>query len=873
MVKRAAFGTGLELLLLAAFTSVAGAPSWSGPATRLLPSGRLRITPVSSAPGPLETTPASWVAVNAPLRRVWHNSSEGWDTFDLQLRLARQSGVRVLSMVLNEWEFAEPSTDPATLASRAYALQGVRRAVAVWPEVYLMLRLALQTAGNETVAERNVSGSEITPVLCCGDYRGQAENASTVAGNWAATTARRLRASLVVLDREFPGRIVGVHFMGLHTGEWFKPPASPYGSGGTLAGEWAWDFSPSMRADFARATPACAAAIPSPKTLDTPTVGNSWLDGSSLETRCAIAWNRFMSASVARAINTLGHAVKEQSDGGCLTAAYNGYVYSLGGQPGVGHWDMASLMAGSAIDMVASPLMYGAPTRAPWGAPMVMGASDSPSIYGKMWAMESDTRTFLCASVPAACAGNNFSTTVESTVQLFRRNLGSAAVRGHASYMLDLETYGWLGQPGRLKESQALWRGIGTLLQTIDSISSGGGGDQDSSTATRGISGATTPSPLPAAQIAVFSDPTSLDIAPLAGPAGGCPWFAQNGLKANAISLSTLGAPVQHLSTEDLLSDRLDTSQIRMAVFLNPVHLAPNVVAAIRARFGGGGGGGGGRDDRGMRRQPAMLVWLGPPGLLQNISAAVDITAPAALTGFAIQCNLRVNASLAMRFTAGSGLEELPPYDPVGGCRPSPSCFVDAHSTSSGTLEEEQAAMVTATTTTVLATENVASGACTNASTGIIVPCATMVLRRDRSHADGRGTTAGVSTVWTSAIALPWAAWHHLAVAAGVHMYVETNGPSPSASVALGDSVAISTAAVSGPSATWIHITAACPGLANIYTKVCKNESRTARTVLLPSAARVTDETGRVVCKSCTQFQTERLGPGDVTMFRCTALS
>ena len=168
-VKRAAFGTGLELLLLAAFTSVAGAPSWSGPATRLLPSGRLRITPVSSAAGPLETTPASWVAVNAPLRRVWHNSSEGWDTFDLQLRLARQSGVRVLSMVLNEWEFAEPSTDPATLASRAYALQGVRRAVAVWPEVYLMLRLALQTAGNETVAERNVSGSEITPVLCCGE--------------------------------------------------------------------------------------------------------------------------------------------------------------------------------------------------------------------------------------------------------------------------------------------------------------------------------------------------------------------------------------------------------------------------------------------------------------------------------------------------------------------------------------------------------------------------------------------------------------------------------------------------------------------------------------------------------------------------------
>jgi hypothetical protein len=840
-------------LLLLAFLlapSLAGAPSWSGPAVRLLPFGRLRITPVASAP--LET-PASWVAVNAPLRRVWHNSTEGWDTFDLQLRLARQSGVRVLSMVLNEWEFAEPSTDPTTLASRAYALQGVRRAVAVWPEVYLMLRLVLQTTGDETVVESNERGAEITPVLCCGDYRGQAQNASTVAGSWAATTARRLRASLVVLDNEFPGRIIGVHLMGLHTSEWFKPQASPYGSGEN-AGVWAWDFSASMRADFAAATPACAAAVPSPTTLDTPTVGNSWLDGSSLQSRCAIAWNRFMSASVARAINTLGRVVKELSETKCLVTAYNGYVYSLGGQPGVGHWDIASLMADSAVDMIASPLIYGPPIRTPWGPPMVMGASDSPSIYNKMWAMESDTRTFLCASVPAACAGNNFSATVESTVQLFRRNLGSAAVRGQAAYMLDLDTYGWLGQPGRLADSQALWKGIGALLQTIDSVTSGGVHSSDTETG-----GAAAPLPM-AAQIAVFSDPTSLDLAPLAGPhcgsgggSGGCPWFAQNGLKVNAISLSTLGAPVLHLSTEDLLSDRLDTSQIRMAVFLNTVHLAPNVIAAVQTRFGGGGAG--------TRREPAMVVWLGPSGLLQNLTAAADITAPATLTGFKIQCNVQANASLSMRFTAG-GFEQLPPYDPVGGCRPSPSCFVNATSTAEGwPAQPGDSAM-----TTVLATENVASGACTNASTGAIVPCATMLLRRDVSADED--TVAGDSTVWTSAIALPWAAWRLLAVAAGVHLYVESNGPAPNASVVLGDSVAISAAAVSGPSATWIHITAACPGLANIYAKVCTNASRAVRTVALPSAARVTNEAGRVVCESCTQFQSEPLSPGDVAMFR-----
>ena len=121
--------------------------AWSGPTVRLLPSGRLRIRIAAASDGSKPPTcidiPSTWVAINAPLQRVWHNSSEGWAIFDLQLSLARSAGVRVLSMVLNEWEFAEPSTEPATLSSRAYALEGVRRALAVWPEALLVLRLGV----------------------------------------------------------------------------------------------------------------------------------------------------------------------------------------------------------------------------------------------------------------------------------------------------------------------------------------------------------------------------------------------------------------------------------------------------------------------------------------------------------------------------------------------------------------------------------------------------------------------------------------------------------------------------------------------------------------------------------------------------------
>ena len=200
----------------AASTAAPSSPAWSGPTARLLPSGRLRISPDGEQPLSVRGV---WVAVNAPLQRVWHNSTTGWDIFELQLKLARQAGVRVLSMVLNEWEFANPSTDPATLASRAYALYGVRRALAVWPEAFLVVRLTLQTTGDETVLERNESGAEITPVLCCGDYRGQVQNASTVGGTWAENTAQKLRASLAVLDQAFPKRIIGVHLMALHTGE------------------------------------------------------------------------------------------------------------------------------------------------------------------------------------------------------------------------------------------------------------------------------------------------------------------------------------------------------------------------------------------------------------------------------------------------------------------------------------------------------------------------------------------------------------------------------------------------------------------------------------------------------------------------------
>ena len=94
------------------------------------------------------------------------------------------------------------------------------------------------------------------------------------------------------------------------------------------------------------------------------------------------------------------------------------------------------------------------------------------------------------------------------------------------------------------------------------------------------------------AQIAVVSDSASIDLTPLSGPhsgngpGGGCPSIAQNQLKVNAMVLSTLGAHVLHLSTQDLLSPRLDTSQIRLAVFLNTALVTPSVMSAIQSRFG-----------------------------------------------------------------------------------------------------------------------------------------------------------------------------------------------------------------------------------------------------------------------------------------------
>eukprot|EP01043_Picozoa_sp_COSAG02_P049716 COSAG02_NODE_5023_length_4719_cov_21.132900_3_plen_887_part_00 len=846
-------------------------PSWSGPAARLLPSGRLHITGADGLP---TETPSTWVAVNAPLQRVWHNSSDGWAIFDLQLRLARDSGVRVLSMVLNEWEFAEPSTNEATLASRAYAMQAIRRAISIWPEVFLVLRLSLYSLDEESVQERNISGKRVTPTLCCGRYRGEVQNASTVAGQWAGKTAARLRASLSILDQHFPARIIGVHLMALHTGEWFMPQAIPYGGAapGPLAGFW--DYSVSMQKDFVAASPSCATSIPSPESLNQVTLGNSWLDGSTPQSRCAIQWFRFMSASVARAIDTLAQAVKDESKSKCLVAAYNGYVYSLSGTPGNGHWALDTLLASGSVDMIASPLMYGPPTRAPWGAPLVMGAADSTRLHGKGWAMESDTRTFLCASVPAACAGNNFSSDVSSTVQRFRRNLGYAAVRGQPSYMLDLDTYGWLGQPHRLAESQHLWRGLSALLTTIAAISSEttsvGSMEGSFKQVEPAAEEASVPPHFPA-QIAVFTDATSLDLTPLSGPqsgsgpGGGCGSWFQNGLKVNAMTLSTLGTSVLHLSTEDLLSEQLDVSNIRLVVFLNAVHLAPRVEAAIRFHFD--------------EAHPATVVWLGASGLVENVSEPADTTRPSRLTGLPIQCNATTNSSLLMRFTGSLGELGIPPFDSTGGCRPSPACVVDptllghphfvfSHSTTRGnTTSLSDISSTGFEKMEVIATEFDASGTCVSAS-GTDVRCATML----RAH---RPSPSVGAVVWTSAIGLPWKVWRSLALSAGVHLFVESNGRvNPPSSVVLGDSVSLSTTTVSGSNSSWLHLTAACRGLSSIYATTCGQNVASVRSVVLPSKARVADEGGHLVCACCETFATQSLSPGDVAMFRlrrCTS--
>ena len=684
--------------------------------------------------------------------------------------------------------------------------------MSIWPEAYLILRLEPQTIGTPKVVMRNVSGAEFSPTLCCGDYRGKVKYAPSVAGNWADIAAARLRKSVAVLDKLFPRRIINIHLMGLHTGEWFMPSSTTGGPDVPRAGFW--DYSEPMQRDFLTANPTCASAVPTPQVLDSPTKGNSFLDGSTVASRCAIQWNRFMSASVATALNTLGRAVKTQSQGKCLVTVYNGYTYALGGEPGNGHWAMATLMADSAIDFLASPLLYGPPTRAPWGAPLVMGAADSPALYGKTWAMESDTRTCLCSSTPD-CAGFPPLDNVEATVQRFRRNLGSAAVQGRAAYALDLNGYGWLGRPDRTTDSQALWKGLGVLFRIIAKISSDATGDTTAPLTEK----------LPA-QIAVFTDSTSIDLTPLSGPhsgigpGGGCPTIAQNQLKVNAMTLSTLGAPVLHLSTQDLLSPRLDTTQIRLAVFLNAVLLTPRVVSAIRSRF---------------QEDSTTVVWLGPSGLVANLSGPADLTSSSRLTGLPIRCNA-TNASLAMRFSSGN-LSKLPAFDSAGGCRPSPACFVEPGDSS----------------VTVLATENEASGACTNIL-GQPEPCATMVQSRAR-------------TIWTSAVSLPWPAWRSLAVAAGVHLFIPQSSPAATLATILGDTVSISSSAVSGP-ANWLHLTAACPGLSSIYATTCVQNSSVARSIVLPNAARVIDEDGRTVCDNCTQFTTAPLHPGDVAMYR-----
>jgi hypothetical protein len=250
-----------------------------------------------------------------------------------------------------------------------------------------------------------------------------------------------------------------------------------------------------------------------------------------------------------------------------------------------------------------------------------------------------------------------------------------------------------------------------------------------------------------------------------------------------------------------------------------------------------------------------------------NLSEPADTTRPSRLTGLPVQCNTTANSSLLMRFTGALGGLEIPPFDSTGGCRPSPACVADPNSLDHLNVADDNATSLRDIRTTgfekveVMATEFDASGACVSAS-GTKVRCATML----RAH---RSSPSVGAVVWTSAVGLPWKVWRSLALSAGVHLFVESNGRiNPPSSVVLGDSVSLSSTAVSGLNSSWLHLTAACRGLSNIYATTCDQNAGSARSIVLPSRVRVADEKGNLVCACCETFATQPLAPGDVAMFR-----
>ena len=243
------------------------------------------------------------------------------------------------------------------------------------------------------------------------------------------------------LRETFPRNFAGVHAGGQNSAEWFYEKAHDPELGGCEV-----PVRDAFRAWLAHRgeKDAATAEVPSPEERRDAS-GGFLLD--PVRRRRLVDFNRFRQEEMASLVSELGAAVRRGSDGQSLAVFFYGYSWGLGylknGAAASGHFALEWLLEHGRenIDALSAPYCY-SNRRLPGSMPM-MSPVETVERSGVLWFNEDDTRTYLEDVWDYKTTVGYSGITKEQTLDMLRRNVSFAILRGMGDWWMDLFGRGW----------------------------------------------------------------------------------------------------------------------------------------------------------------------------------------------------------------------------------------------------------------------------------------------------------------------------------------------------------------------------------------------------------------------------------------------
>lgn len=414
------------------------------------------------------------------------------------------------------------------------------------------------------------------PEELCRDWDGNSLRQSFASERWRKETAAALCALIDHVEAS-PWRenVIGWQVAAGGTEEWVyhrrRDFPAQYGDYSAPAQEaWkAWlerkygDIGALNSAWGTRYSCFSEAAIPSPLEREF-SLGRVLRDPAA--ERNTVDFYQYHSFLIADTILYFCRVVKEHTGRRCITGAFYGYLLEIM-HADFGHLGLKEVLESPDIDFLASPNSY-FDCRGPGIDWPFMSLVDSARLHGKLWFVESDTRTHLTRAMretmPQSDSQNGYyqwegvwrgPETRELSLALLEKGFGKILTGQVGTWWFDMWG-GWYGDPVYM---DFLSR-AGALME-----------EQERDPADS------------AAEIAVFVDGAAYSYFSLNAPE------LMHLVYKQRKALGVMGAPYHLYQPDDLLREDFDEERYKLVIFLNCVRMEEETVRAVKEKLQKGG--------------------------------------------------------------------------------------------------------------------------------------------------------------------------------------------------------------------------------------------------------------------------------------------